>query len=203
MRPRPHSVRRPSCGPRGAVTWRLRYYPRPWLPLRAPRREALVPLAFHAHPPQGQVLPCPHCRFPPRPTQDTGQQAAWARFLGLPPRPESTPGRGSPPDGRGVAVSWDGSLAGDTARKTTTHLQAHEGVLGLTADSQEGKEECRAHSVEKAGLPDVGKFPRESQPSGQVTRSFTACQLCLRRAVSSLLSPVSPPMAHLGSTTQQ
>ena len=139
----------------------------------------------------------------PPPPQDTGQQAAWARFLGLPPRPESTPGRGSPPDGRGVAVSWDGSLAGDTARKTTTHLQAHEGVLGLTADSQEGKEERRAHSVEKAGLPDVGKFPRESQPSGQVTRSFTACQLCLRRAVSSLLSPVSPPMAHLGSTTQQ
>lgn len=187
--------RRPSCGPRGVVTWRLCAVApaQPWLLLRAPRREALGSnspcMRTHLRAP-----PRPHCRPPPH---DTGWQAAWARFFGLPPHPESTPG------GRGVTmVSWDRSLAGDTAGKNTTHPQAHEGVLGLTADSQEGKEECRALSVEKAGLPDVGKFPRESQSSGQVTPSLTACQLCLRRAVSSLLSPVSPPMAHLGSTTQ-
>ena len=203
MRPRPHSARRPSCSPWGAVTWRLcatALSPgscsgppggRPWVPTHLP-----------CAPTSGTGTAMSPLPFPPPPTPDTGQQAAWAHFFGLPPHPESTPGRGSPPDGRGVAVSWEGSLAGDTARKNTIHLQAHEGVLGLTADSQEGKEERRAHSVEKAGLPDVGKFPRESQPSGQVTRSFTACQLCLRRAVSSLLSPVSPPMAHLGSTMQ-
>ena len=156
---------------------------RPWVPTH-------LPCAPTSGTGTAVSPPRPHCRSP----QDTGRQAARARFFGLPPHPESTPGRGRPPDGRGVAeVSWDRSLAGDTAGKNTTHLQAHEGVLGLTADSQEGKEECRAFSVEKAGLPDVRKFPRESQTSGQVTWSLTACQLSLRRAVSSLLSPVSLP----------
>lgn len=122
-----------------------------------------------------RVPPDPHCCSPR--TQGGRQRSGRVSLASLPSR--SAPGRGSPRMAWGGRVSWGGSLAGDTAgEEHHSPARAHEGVLGMTADSQEGKEECRAFSGE-SWASRCWEVSRESQTSGQVTWSLTACQLSL------------------------
>ena len=61
-------------------------------------------------------------------------------------------------------LSRDGRLGGGhRPGRNITNLHVHEGVFGVTSDSQESKEEGRALRLEEGLFPDVGKVPKEGR----------------------------------------